>query len=208
MTGFIESLVYVTVVLLVNLFYDESKFLGFALYNKTLASIYVIWLSFLLYYILVITSKDIVKTRKNTPRVLRFWAVLFSIIIFILPIDLFYDPQLHLSNSSGSAINFLGLVCLLYLFMMFVIVIKNYNNKNLKGKFVPIYFLLVVLSIVVVIGVNKIIEKKDSEKVLNALDPSQMVVKIVHDEIMNLFTDLNKQGITIVLVTHEDDVAD
>ena len=27
-------------------------------------------------------------------------------------------------------------------------------------------------------------------------------------EIMNLFTDLNKQGITIVLVTHEDDVAD
>ena len=28
------------------------------------------------------------------------------------------------------------------------------------------------------------------------------------DEIMTLFTDLNKQGITIVLVTHEDDVAD
>ena len=50
-TGFIESLVYVTVVFLVNLFYDESKFLGFALYNKALASIYVIWLSFLLYYI-------------------------------------------------------------------------------------------------------------------------------------------------------------
>lgn len=146
-TGFIESLVYVTVVFLVNLFYDESKFLGFVLYNKALASIYVIWLSFLLYYILVITSKDIVKTRKNTPKALTFWAVLFSIIIFILPIDLFYDPQLHLSNSSGSAINFLGLVCLLYLFVMFVIVIKNYNNKNLKGKFVPIYFLLVVFTV-------------------------------------------------------------
>lgn len=28
------------------------------------------------------------------------------------------------------------------------------------------------------------------------------------DEIMGLFTELNKQGITIVLVTHEDDVAD
>lgn len=28
------------------------------------------------------------------------------------------------------------------------------------------------------------------------------------DEIMSLFTELNKQGITIVLVTHEDDVAD
>ena len=27
-------------------------------------------------------------------------------------------------------------------------------------------------------------------------------------EIMNLFTDLNKQGITIVLVTHEEDIAD
>ena len=28
------------------------------------------------------------------------------------------------------------------------------------------------------------------------------------DEIMRLFTELNHQGITIVLVTHEDDVAD
>ena len=146
-TGFVESLVYVAVVFLVNLFYDESKFLGFALYNKTLASIYVVWLSFLLYYILVITSKDIVKTKKRTSKILRFLAILFSIIIFILPIDLFYDSQLHLSNSSGSAINFLGFVCLLYLFTMFAIVIKNYNNKNLKGKFIPIYFLLVVFTV-------------------------------------------------------------
>ena len=45
-------------------------------------------------------------------------------------------------------------------------------------------------------------------KIIFADEPTGNLDSATSDEIMNLFTDLNKQGITIVLVTHEDDVAD
>jgi len=48
----------------------------------------------------------------------------------------------------------------------------------------------------------------NNPKIIFADEPTGNLDSITSDEIMNLFTELNKQGITIVLVTHEDDVAD
>ena len=45
-------------------------------------------------------------------------------------------------------------------------------------------------------------------KIIFADEPTGNLDTKTSDEIMNLFTELNKQGITIVLVTHEEDVAD
>jgi len=47
----------------------------------------------------------------------------------------------------------------------------------------------------------------NNPKIIFADEPTGNLDSKTSDEIMNLFTDLNKQGITIVLVTHEDDVA-
>lgn len=44
--------------------------------------------------------------------------------------------------------------------------------------------------------------------IIFADEPTGNLDSKTSDEIMELFTDLNRQGITIVLVTHEDDVAD
>ena len=44
--------------------------------------------------------------------------------------------------------------------------------------------------------------------IIFADEPTGNLDSKTSDEIMDLFTELNKQGITIVLVTHEDDVAD
>ena len=44
--------------------------------------------------------------------------------------------------------------------------------------------------------------------IIFADEPTGNLDSKTSDEIMTLFADLNKQGITIVLVTHEDDVAD
>lgn len=44
--------------------------------------------------------------------------------------------------------------------------------------------------------------------IIFADEPTGNLDSKTSDEIMGLFTELNKQGITIVLVTHEDDVAD
>ena len=47
----------------------------------------------------------------------------------------------------------------------------------------------------------------NNPKIIFADEPTGNLDSKTSDEIMNLFTDLNRQGITIVLVTHEDDVA-
>ena len=48
----------------------------------------------------------------------------------------------------------------------------------------------------------------NNPKIIFADEPTGNLDSTTSDEIMALFTDLNQQGITIVLVTHEDDVAD
>ncbi len=48
----------------------------------------------------------------------------------------------------------------------------------------------------------------NNPKIIFADEPTGNLDSVTSDEIMGLFTELNKQGITIVLVTHEDDVAD
>ena len=48
----------------------------------------------------------------------------------------------------------------------------------------------------------------NNPKIIFADEPTGNLDTRTSDEIMNLFTELNKQGITIVLVTHEEDVAD
>ena len=48
----------------------------------------------------------------------------------------------------------------------------------------------------------------NNPKIIFADEPTGNLDSKTSDEIMNLFTELNNQGITIVLVTHEDDVAD
>ena len=48
----------------------------------------------------------------------------------------------------------------------------------------------------------------NNPKIIFADEPTGNLDTRTSNEIMNLFTELNKQGITIVLVTHEEDVAD
>ena len=48
----------------------------------------------------------------------------------------------------------------------------------------------------------------NNPKIIFADEPTGNLDSTTSDEIMNLFTELNNKGITIVLVTHEDDVAD
>ena len=48
----------------------------------------------------------------------------------------------------------------------------------------------------------------NNPRIIFADEPTGNLDSTTSNEIMDLFTELNKQGITIVLVTHEDDVAD
>ena len=149
--GFFESFLYVTLTFCVNLFYNESLFSIFAIYNKILAMVYIIWMYILLYYILIINSKNIEKKKKKELNIIRIIDWIFIFILFVLPIDLYYDPVNHLSNSFGSSMNFLYFACTFYLFIMTIIVIKNQKNKNLKGKLIPFYVLFIFITISMII---------------------------------------------------------
>jgi len=149
--GFFESFLYVTLTFCVNLFYNDSLFAIFAIYNKVLSVVYVMWMAILLYYILVITSEDLKKTKSRDLNIIRFLSLLFMIIIFVLPIGLYFDSVNYLSNSYGAAINFLYFVCSLYLAIMIIIVVKNSKSSNFKGKFLPIYLLFVLITLSLII---------------------------------------------------------
>lgn len=149
--GMVESFLYVTLTFLVDFLYNESLDIYFAIYNKTLSSVYVIWMSLLLYYILVITTKNKDKIKKKFLKFISILDLFFIVIIFSLPIELYYDATYHLSNSYGMAINFLYLICTLYLISMIIVIISNIKNNNLKGKFVPFYVLFFFLTVSMII---------------------------------------------------------
>ncbi len=149
--GFFESFSYVTIILLANLFYNPSLFSCFMILNKILYVFYIIWMSLLLYYVLIITSKNIEITRKKAPRNLIVVNWFFTLIMFLLPIDGVHDSINHLSNTFGAATNFLYFVCSFYLVYMSIVVIKNRKNDKLKGKLIPFYVLFILITISMIV---------------------------------------------------------
>lgn len=151
MCGFLESFLYVSIIFFGNLFYTDSLLFLFELCNKALYIFYIIWMSLLFYYILVITSKDVEKIKRKSSRNILILDLMFILIMFLLPIEIIHDPINYLSNSDGPATVFLYFVCSFYLFYMSIIIIKNRKKEFLKDKLPPFYvlFIFITLSMIV-----------------------------------------------------------
>ena len=146
----IESFIYTTLTILVDFFYSEDLFFIFSLLNKFLGAFYIIWMNLLLYYLFIIASKNKKFVKEKGPKYLTYFSCLLIIVMFILHIKLYYDKVHHLSNSYGPAIDFLYLICAIYLISYLFIVIRR-KNESLKGKFIPIYVLLGLITISLII---------------------------------------------------------
>ena len=149
--GLIESITYTIITFLVDFIYTEKLYLLFSILNKFLVSIYITWLTLLLYYLLIIAGKNAKKTKKIAPKYLTYFVCILTIIDFSLPIKLYYNPILHLSNSYGPAIDFLAIICGVYLISYLLIVIRKRKEESLKGKFTPIYVLLGLMTISLIV---------------------------------------------------------
>ncbi len=151
MCGFLESFLYVSIIFFGNLFYTDSLLFLFQLCNKALYIFYIIWMSLLFYYILVITSRDVEKIKRKSSRNILILDLMFILIMFLLPIEIIHDPINYLSNSDGPATVFLYFVCSFYLFYMSIIIIKNRKKEFLKDKLPPFYvlFIFITLSMIV-----------------------------------------------------------
>lgn len=105
-------------------------------------------MSLLLYYIFTIVSKNpSSEWKKKTVRILSICCIFFIFILFCCPIDLYFDPIKHNSNSSGLAMDFLYAVCSIYLLVMFIVITRNFKNKDLKEKFYPCYLLFFLIGV-------------------------------------------------------------
>ncbi len=146
--GLVESTYYVCLTFGVDLIYKDYMYGIFQYLNKVLGIIYLVWITLLFYYVVSIISENKNIIIKNC---LIFLTCIFSIIILVLPIEVWWDPQKYVSNSYGPSLNFLYVIFLIYIFIMFIIVIVNNKRKNLKGKFIPLYtlFLLIIISLIV-----------------------------------------------------------
>ena len=147
----IESFTYTTLTFLVDFIYSEELYFIFSILNKLLGAIYIVWMNLLLYYLLIIASKNKILAKEKSPKYLTYVVSILTIIMFILPIKLYYDPIKHLSNSYGSAIDFLYLICSVYLLSYLCIVIRKRKDASLKEKFTPIYVLLGLITISLII---------------------------------------------------------
>lgn len=148
--GLIESTYYVCLTFGVDLIYKDYMYSLFQYLNKVLGIIYLVWITLLFYYVVSIVSKNS-NTLKKIKKILIFLTCIFSAIILVLPIEVWWDPKRYVSNSYGPSLNFLYTIFLVYLFVMFIITIINNKRKDLKGKFIPLYtlFVLIIISLIV-----------------------------------------------------------
>ena len=149
MCGLFESFSYMLLTFLVDFIYKPSLNIQFEIINKVLLCIYVIWMSLILHYIVVIAISN--KKRKTINIFEGIVSVIFMIVIMFSKIELYYDPIKNISNSFGPAVDALGVLCILYLTIMLIILIINRKNSNLKGKFLPCYTLIILFTISLII---------------------------------------------------------
>ena len=147
----IESFMYVLVTFLVDLVYDGSGTIFYMIYNKVLGSLYILLMSLLTYYIIVITTKEKSKLKKISKKIILYINILLILVTFLLPIEVSYDPTYHLSNSFGPAINMVYISCSFYLIIITTILIIHYKKQNLRKKFIPCYILIFLIFISLII---------------------------------------------------------
>lgn len=144
--GLIESFIMFFTNLLVCICFSPEYYLIFEFLNKLLYSIYIIWMTILFFYIYSIDNdKDIYDKCLLT----IIFDIVLIIFIFITPIELYYEN--YLTNSSGISSNILYIGCAIYLILMIVISIKNFKNSESKKKYVPLFILFVLMSVMMII---------------------------------------------------------
>ncbi len=144
--GLLESSFMFFINLLVCICFTEENYPIFAILNKTLYSIYIIWTTILFFYIYKISGFS----NENKVHIISFIIDLIIIcLIYALPIDFYYEN--HLSNSSGMSANMLYLGSTIYLIAMFIIALLSIKKARIKKKYLPLAILLVLMSIMMII---------------------------------------------------------
>ena len=148
----LEAIFTFSLTLSVHLFFNESTTLYFAIANKILYSIYIIWISILFLYFSNLSYED-----KGQMKIFKSITIILDTIliflIFLMPIELVYLRSEKISNSYEAASIILYIGCALYIFLMSVITLINYKDSSNKKKYVPLFLLIILMIAIMVIRV-------------------------------------------------------
>lgn len=148
----IESIFTFSLTLCVHLFFNDSTLTIFAVANKVLYSIYILWISLMFLYFIKITDmkKDYIKAGE-------IFVVIFNVLtilsIFVNDINLVYLVEDKVSNSYGPAATILYIGCAVYLLLMVILTLINLNLKKNKKKYIPLFILVVLMTIAMAIRI-------------------------------------------------------
>jgi len=148
----IEAIFTFSLTLCVHLFFNESTETIFAIVNKLLYSVYIIWISLMFIYFLRISNlnKKIVDGGKLFVAILNI-IIIFA--IFITKIELVYDIPNKVSDSYGPASYVLFTGCGIYIFLMIIVSFINLNFKINKKKYLPLIFFILLMVVAMLIRV-------------------------------------------------------
>lgn len=144
--GLIESFLMFMTNLFVCFYYIPENYIFFELLNKTLYSIYIIWITVLFIYIYKIGTNKSAKIINIISTIINICII---ILIFKLPITLYYSNGL--TNSSGPSSNALYVGCSLYIVIMVITALINYKKIDNKKKYLPLLFLIILMTIMMII---------------------------------------------------------
>lgn len=143
--GLLEAFLYTLICVSGDFLFNENTYHFYVLLNKILCIIYIIWMTLLFYYMIIITNKN--KKLKRIKFILSLTDIFFGILIFFNPIDLSLDIATKLSNATGTSINILYGICTFYLLGILIILISNLKNKEMTKKFIPCYVLIFLFTV-------------------------------------------------------------
>ena len=144
--GLLESTLYSFICLIAHFYFNDGHYYLFQILNKILYSIYIIWFSLLTYYFINIylTNKKELKIPYLSKYIILCLAIIFITLIWILNVDIYYNPTSGMSNSSGSAANILYIGISLYIILMIIIALLDIKSNKSK-KYIPLYLLIILM---------------------------------------------------------------
>ena len=142
----IEALFTFGLTLSVHLFFSDSTLTIFAIVNKMLYVIYIIWISLLFMYFAKISNM-----KKEYIKAFQIFALILNIVliltIFLSRIDLVYLVEDKVSNSYGPASIILYIGCAIYISFMVLISLITLRLQNNKKKYIPLIVLVIMMMV-------------------------------------------------------------
>lgn len=145
--GLIESGLYTYICLIAHIILKESTIWYFVLLNKVLYIVYILWFTALFYYMINLYK---IKNKNIIHKIISIIDIILIILICIFNVEIFYDANTGMSNSSGPASYILFFGASLYVLSMIIFIILNYRKSINKSKYIP-YFILLLLMVITLI---------------------------------------------------------